>query len=59
MPCKPLSTKQYEKFIKIAKWSLKKGKIEQIRFPQDIAVWLKQPGIIHNLRHLIQSYKHL
>jgi len=30
----------------------------QIRVPCDIAVWLKQPGIINNLRHLMQAYKH-
>jgi len=28
----------------------------QIRVPCDIAVWLKQPGIIYNLRNLMQAY---
>jgi len=30
----------------------------QIRVPNDIAMWLKQPGTISNLRTLMQAYKH-
>lgn len=35
----------------------KKEPTTQIRVPSDIAVWLKQPGIIPNLRNLMQAYK--
>lgn len=36
----------------------KKEPTTQIRVPCDIAVWLKQPGIISNLRNIMQAYKH-
>ena len=36
----------------------KKEPTIQIRVPSDIALWLKQPGIISNLRNLMQAYKH-
>lgn len=36
----------------------KKEPTKQIRVPSDIAIWLKQPGIISNLRNLMQAYKH-
>lgn len=36
----------------------KKEPTKQIRIPCDIAAWLKQPGIISNLRNLMQAYKH-
>lgn len=36
----------------------KKEPTTQIRVPSDIAVWLKQPGIISNLRNIMQAYKH-
>lgn len=35
----------------------KKDPTLQIRVPADIALWLKQPGIISDLRHLMQVYK--
>ena len=31
---------------------------KQIRLPVDIAEWLKQPGIIPNLRSIMQAYRH-
>lgn len=31
---------------------------KQIRVPVDIAEWLKQPGIIPNLRSIMQAYRH-
>ncbi len=37
----------------------KKEPSVQIRVPTDIAVWLKQPGIIPNLRNLMQTYKRI
>jgi len=36
----------------------KKEPTTQIRVPRDIAEWIKQPGIISNLRSLMQAYKH-
>lgn len=36
----------------------KKEPTTQIRVPRDIAMWLKQPGIIPNLRNLMTAYKH-
>jgi hypothetical protein len=36
----------------------KKEPTKQIRIPFDLAVWLKQPGVIPNLQNLMQAYKH-
>lgn len=35
----------------------KKEPTTQIRVPCDIAIWLKQPGIIPTLQNLMQAYK--
>ena len=37
----------------------KKAPTTQIRVPCDIAEWLRQPGIISNLRSIMQAYKHV
>jgi hypothetical protein len=31
---------------------------KQVRLPLDIAEWIKQPGVISNLQHMMQLYKH-
>jgi len=35
----------------------KKAPTTQIRVPSDIAAWLKQPGIISNLRNIMRANK--
>lgn len=32
---------------------------KQVRLPYDIAEWIKSPGIIPNIRQIIQTYKHI
>lgn len=36
-----------------------KEQTKQVRLPTDIAEWIKSPGIITNIRQIIQTYKHL
>lgn len=36
-----------------------KEQTTQVRLPVDIAKWIKAPGIIHNIRQMIQTYKHV
>ncbi len=36
-----------------------KSPTKQIRLPEDITDWLKTPGVIENLRHLMQAYHHI
>jgi len=32
---------------------------KQVRLPLDIAEWIKAPGIISNIRQMMQTYKHM
>ncbi len=36
-----------------------KESTKQVRLPLDIAEWIKAPGIISNIRQMIQTYKHV
>lgn len=36
-----------------------KERTKQVRLPLDIAEWIKTPGIISNIRQIIQTYKHI
>ena len=36
-----------------------KEETKQVRLPIDIAEWIKAPGMISNIRKMIQTYKHV